>query len=379
MQGGTLSGPNAADRTVSHSVSAMKLDSRTNGRTSRNLTGARQALRKTVFLLTVYLLVLPDARAVVLTPSQVAQYAYNAGFRDLGGDRGLVTAIAIARAESSFKTDAINYNRDAKGNILSTDRGLWQINSRWHPEVPATCALDPACAARETYRITGGGMTWNEWASYNSGRYAQFLGDARTAARPFLQTATMPARITNPSSGSIFSSSTVSFYWSTGQGVSEYFLYVGNSQGGDELYGASAGKGTTHTVSNLPTDGRTIYVRLWSLINGNWQFTDSTYRAFTSRVATGTPARITNPLSGSTFGSTTITFYWSPGQGVSEYFLYVGSSQGENDIYGASVKKNLSQRVNNLPTDGRRIYVRLWSNINGTWQSNDYSYHALRR
>ena len=33
-------------------------------------------------------------------------------------------------------------------------------------------------------------------------------------------------------------------------------------------------------VANLPVDGRTIYVRLFSLINGAYQFSDSTYTAY---------------------------------------------------------------------------------------------------
>jgi hypothetical protein len=30
-------------------------------------------------------------------------------------------------------------------------------------------------------------------------------------------------------------------------------------------------------VSNIPTTGGTVYARLYSLINGAWQYTDSTY------------------------------------------------------------------------------------------------------
>ncbi len=37
---------------------------------------------------------------------------------------------------------------------------------------------------------------------------------------------------------------------------------------------------TTVTVAGLPTNGNTVYVRLWSLINGAWQYIDYTYTAF---------------------------------------------------------------------------------------------------
>ena len=36
---------------------------------------------------------------------------------------------AISMTESSLRHNAVNYNKDKKGNILSVDRGLMQINS----------------------------------------------------------------------------------------------------------------------------------------------------------------------------------------------------------------------------------------------------------
>jgi len=37
----------------------------------------------------------------------------------------------------------------------------------------------------------------------------------------------------------------------------------------------------------------------------------------------------------------------------------------------------LSKTVNNIPTDGRTIYVTLGSQVNGTWIINSYTYKAL--
>jgi hypothetical protein len=61
--------------------------------------------------------------------------------------------------------------------------------------------------------------------------------------------------------------------------VSQYFLYLGNTAGGNDIYGQSQGTSRSVTVSGIPTDGRTIYVRLWSLLSTGWQYTDYTYRA----------------------------------------------------------------------------------------------------
>jgi len=71
----------------------------------------------------------------------------------------------------------------------------------------------------------------------------------------------------------------VTFSWTAESGVSQYNLYVGNSVGGSDIYAASQGTATSGTVSGLPTDGRTLYVRLWSLISTGWQFRDYTYIA----------------------------------------------------------------------------------------------------
>ncbi|HEX6737468.1 MAG TPA: hypothetical protein VF310_04245, partial [Vicinamibacteria bacterium] len=86
--------------------------------------------------------------------------------------------------------------------------------------------------------------------------------------------------IYSPAPGSTLPGATVTFLWTDGFGASTYWLYVGNSLGGNDIYSASQGLTTEGTVSRLPTDGRTLYVRLWSWIDGQgWIFSDYTYRA----------------------------------------------------------------------------------------------------
>jgi len=36
---------------------------------------------------------------------------------------------------------------------------------------------------------------------------------------------------------------------------------------------------TSYTVTGLPTNGKVLYVRIWSYINGAWQYSDASYRA----------------------------------------------------------------------------------------------------
>lgn len=55
----------------------------------------------------------------------------------------------IIMCESSWNPDAVNYNK--KG--LGVDRGLWQINSVFHPEVSQDCAYDPICSTKASIKI----------------------------------------------------------------------------------------------------------------------------------------------------------------------------------------------------------------------------------
>lgn len=106
-----------------------------------------------------------------LTVAQAVQYARAAGF---SGD-ALRIAVAIALAESSLNTSAQHRNTDG-----SIDRGLYQINTRWHPEVSDACAYDPVCATQAAYRISGNGTSFTPWSTFTSGAYKQFLGQVDT-------------------------------------------------------------------------------------------------------------------------------------------------------------------------------------------------------
>ena len=178
-----------------------------------------------------------------------------------------------------------------------------------------------------------------------------------------------PAVLTSPAPGSTLPGATVTFSWTTGSGVSQYYLYVGNSVGAADFYAASQGLSTSGTVTGLPTDGRTLYVRLWSFIGSGWQFADYSYTA-------AAPATLTSPAPGSTLPGAAVTFSWTTGSGVSQYYLYVGNSVGAADFYAASQGLSTSGTVNGLPTDGRTLYVRLWSLIGSGWQFRDYTYTA---
>lgn len=52
-------------------------------------------------------------------------------------------ALAVAKAESGFNPKAVNKNKD---RVKSTDRGLYQWNDYWHPDITDEMAFDPKIA-----------------------------------------------------------------------------------------------------------------------------------------------------------------------------------------------------------------------------------------
>src|SRR5205823_7772729 len=123
--------------------------------------------------------------------------------------------------------------------------------------------------------------------------------------------AAVPAAITAPAPRSTLASNSATFTWTAGSGVSQIWLDVGTTAGGTQIY--SAGQGTqlfsdgalalSRTVTNLPANGSTVYVRLWSFVTSGWTFTDYTYTA-TNPI----PASMTSPTPGSALDGSSITF-----------------------------------------------------------------------
>jgi len=124
------------------------------------------------FTAVLVLLVLAMAHTSnALSMSQVAGYWKRGG----GSSSSCPTAVAVAWAES-------HGNPRARGNNPgSYDRGLWQINSKWHPDVSDSCAYNAACNAKNAVRISSGGSRWSPWATYNHGKHRQYLSQARSA------------------------------------------------------------------------------------------------------------------------------------------------------------------------------------------------------
>jgi len=103
-----------------------------------------------------------------LSTQQIAQYAYDAGFRG----EALKIAVAVAMAESSGNTQAYNPESAAGTQKGSGSRGLWQIYGQAHPEFNSDAMYDPAANARAAYAVyKAAGEKFTPWSTFNSGNY----------------------------------------------------------------------------------------------------------------------------------------------------------------------------------------------------------------
>jgi len=118
----------------------------------------------------------------VLTPRQIAQYAYDAGFRG----QSLTTAVAVALAESGGRPHSHNTTPP------DDSYGLWQVNMYgalgpdrrrdYHLKSDGQL-FDPAVNARAAFSISSHGTSFQPWSTYIYGQYRDHLGAARKAAR----------------------------------------------------------------------------------------------------------------------------------------------------------------------------------------------------
>ncbi|MBZ5551927.1 MAG: hypothetical protein LAO21_04335 [Acidobacteriia bacterium] len=280
-----------------------------------------------------------------------------AAFENLGVD-GAGSMITWSRSGAAPEVESVTFESSDDGNNYSPMgvgtrvAGGWQLGGVTLP-------------SNQNFLLRARG-------SFRTGLYTG-CGSIVESVREVFLPASSKAEMASPTPGSALTSSTVTFTWTTGTGVFEYYLQVGTTPGEQELYSVSEGLNLSATVAALPTDGSSVYVRLWSKIAGLWSFNDYIYTSCTG--CTATKAAMTTPAPGSTLSSSMEVFWWSTSLG-SECYLQVGTTLGGQQIYSAGQGASLSVAVWGLPTDGSPVYARLWTNVGGAWFYSDYPYTA---
>jgi hypothetical protein len=194
--------------------------------------------------------------------------------------------------------------------------------------------------------------------------------DLTVGSGTFQVIAPTAATLSSPTPSTTLTNTSVTFTWAGGVGVEYYQLVVGTTGvGSSNLYNSGPTLGTSETVT-VPATGAPLYVRLRQLLSGVWQWTDYTYTQSGAPIA----AAITSPAAGSTLTSGSVTFSW-PGSNVAQLYQILIGTTGVNsgNVFNSGLTTQTSATVT-VPTTGQTLYVLFRQNINGAWQSTQYTY-----
>jgi hypothetical protein len=180
--------------------------------------------------------------------------------------------------------------------------------------------------------------------------------------------------LTSPTPSSTLAGTSATFTWTaaTGSGNQGYWLFLGTTGvGSKNLYDSGQQTATSVTASNLPTDGATIYARVYTRYNGVLVFNDYTYISWMK------PPVLTTPTPGSTLAGSSVTFTWTAEAGSQGYWLFLGTTgAGSKNLYDSGQQAATSATFSGLPTDGATIYARVYTRYNGVLVYSDYTYKA---
>jgi hypothetical protein len=176
--------------------------------------------------------------------------------------------------------------------------------------------------------------------------------------------------------------------WTSVPDAQAYYLYVGTSAGAKDLVDSGELQTTSYQAYGLPA-GQPLYARLWTKKAGVWRYTDITFTA-----AIGGPvlkATVITPANGATAVAPTGTIQWTSVPNAQKYYVYVGSTQGANDLIDS---QEICNGCLNSPMvlfwsmanagkppalglgskAGQTVYLRMWTMVGGIWRYVDSSF-----
>jgi hypothetical protein len=197
-----------------------------------------------------------------------------------------------------------------------------------------------------------------------TGEYLKLAGLFNWSTRLFsfsFPSCSSTAAVTMPQPSTTLTSNSATFLWMQSNNATAYWIDIGNAPGANTYYqsGSLPASTLSATVNSLPTDGSTIYVTMYSQVNGQWVGNAYTYTAYNNASTKGV---ITSPVPGSTLTGTSQLFTWSAGTGATAYCIDAGSTAGGNQYFQSGNIGNVTgYTVTGLPTNGSTVYITLYS------------------
>ena len=257
-------------------------------------------------------------------------------------------------SDSVFKTRPSSYLiSPADGTSISPQ----QVQLTWLP-----------IAGASSYSLFVGTTPGNEDVFYQAGATTTAsVGNLRPAATYYVTlwtvkggtwyqntsafTTTASSYLTAPASGTTVSPQT-RFAWTAVPSASNYTLWVGTAPSTQNaLYYSSTS--TAPTTATLQP-GITYYATMWTLVNGVWSSTSSTFQTNQSAVLLS-PANGASNLD----PAVPVSVSWTPIPNGTYFMLYLGRSVGGKDVYNSGQITATSASVQLKANT--TYYARLWT------------------
>jgi hypothetical protein len=168
-----------------------------------------------------------------------------------------------------------------------------------------------------------------------------------------------PAAFVYPLNGQQNITTSQPFQWTADPTALAYYLYVGTTQGANDVVNSGETLATSWLVQSLPA-GTSLWGRIWTKYTSNWLYQDINF-------TTAPSATLISPLNGQTNVSTRPTFQWTSAPGALKYYLYVGTTQGANNVVNTGETQTTSYTVTSPLPVGAVLWARIWTYLNGVW------------
>lgn len=188
----------------------------------------------------------------------------------------------------------------------------------------------------------------------------------------------------SPIPNSTLTSNTVTLNW-TNEDATCYNVAVGTQYiASADIAWVDCTTETKATITNLPTNGQTIYIRLFSVYGPNYTpATDFTLTAYDQanppiiKKIIYTAPKLIFPTPKSTLSSDSTTFSWT-NVNANSYNLAIGSRSGWKNYGYYTGITDTSYVINNLPTNGKRFFVTITANYDKKVRKNTYQLIASK-
>jgi hypothetical protein len=183
-----------------------------------------------------------------------------------------------------------------------------------------------------------------------------------------LTPANLAAQFTYPTSGAVNIDPRKPFSWAAMPGADSYSLTVGLAIGGSELASVSGILTTSYAVPALTSvaGGSRVFAHLGTHVQGVWRYSDVAFNVLPL-------AHLSYPTDGLTQVPRATSFSWTTFAAAQTYYLYVGTQPGMKDVVDSGEVAVSAYRATNLPAS-TKLYVRLWTKLNGTWYYIDSTF-----